>query len=110
MGVGGDVRNLRWAMRFWMRRRSSGSVTSVQSSVFFLEEEEEEEGDEDLSFLEMEEDGECLETREDMLGCSVSVSEPDDGLVVVMMGLLARRFPERVCLGVDECLLLCPAS
>ena len=106
----GDVRNLRWAMRFWMRRRSSGSVTSVQSSVFFLEEEEEEEGDEDLSFLEMEEDGECLETREDMLGCSVSVSEPDDGLVVVMVGLLALLLPdERVCLGVDGYPLLGPA-
>ncbi len=105
----GDVRNLRWAMRFWMRRRSSGSVTSVQSSVFFLEEEEEDEGEEDLSFLDMEEDGECLETRDDMLGCSVSVSEPDDGLVVVMMGLLALRFPERVCRGVDEYPLLCPA-
>lgn len=26
--------NFLWARRFWMRRRSSGSVTSAQSSVF----------------------------------------------------------------------------
>lgn len=26
------LRNLRWAIRFWMRRRSSGSLTSLQSS------------------------------------------------------------------------------
>jgi hypothetical protein len=62
-----------------MRRLSSGSVTSAQSSVLVLD------FDEDLSFLEP--DGECLDDREDILGGSFSVSEPDWG------ALLALRLP-----------------
>jgi hypothetical protein len=103
-----------------MRRLSSGSVTSVQSSVFFLDDDDPGEG---LSFLEMEEDRECLETREDILDGSVSVSEPDWGVVLVLVAaddepppfrllLLLLLFPERVevRLGVvEEGLLPCPA-
>lgn len=65
-----DVLNLRWAIRFWMRRLSSGSVTSVQSSVFLVF------VDDVLSFLEVE-DEECLDDLEDILCGSFSVSEPD---------------------------------
>jgi hypothetical protein len=105
-----NVLNLRWAIRFWIRLLSSGSVTSVQSSVFFLDD------DEDLSFLEAEED-ECLDVLEDILDGSLSVSEPDWGEGLLPFRLL-RLFPERVkgggesllCLGVVECLLLCSAS
>lgn len=105
-----NVLNLRWAIRFWMRLLSSGSVTSVQSSVFFLDE------DEDLSFLELE-DEECLDVLEDILDGSRSVSEPDCVEVLLPFRLL-RLFPERVevggeslpSFGVVESLLFCSAS
>ncbi len=57
---GQNVLNLRWAMRFWMRLLSSGSVTSVQSSVFSLDA-----ADLGLSLLETWEDQECLEILEE---------------------------------------------
>lgn len=97
-GGSDDVLNLRWAIRFWMRRLSSGSVTSVQSSVFLVL-------DEGLSRFEMEEE-ECLDDLEDILDGSFSVSDPEVGLLVFF--LLLRVFPEweegrgRVlCLGVE---------
>ena len=81
-----DVLNLRWAIRFWMRRLSSGSVTSVQSSVFLVL-------DEGLSRLEMEEE-ECLDDLEDILeDGSFSVSDPEVGLLLLFF-LLLRLFPE----------------
>lgn len=83
-----DILNLRWAIRFWMRRLSSGSVTSVQSSVFFVLDAE------IFSFLEMDPE-ECLEDLEDMLDGSFSVSEPDWGVVMCLLSfLLLRLFPE----------------
>jgi hypothetical protein len=85
-----DVLNLRWAIRFWMRRLSSGSVTSVQSSVFFDLDD-----DEDLSFLEKDEDeDECLDILDDILDGSFSVSEPDWVVVVLLPFRLLRLFPE----------------
>ena len=68
-------------MRFWIRRLSSGSVTSVQSSVLDL--------DLDLDDPEcrLELEG-CLEDRDDMSGLSLSVSEPE------WVVSLARRLPE----------------
>lgn len=94
---GEDVLNLRWAMRFWMRRLSSGSVTSVQSSVFLVL-------DEGLSRFEME----CLDDLEDILDGSFSVSDPEVGLLLPFF-LLLRLFPEwedeegrvLLCLGVE---------
>jgi hypothetical protein len=95
-------------MRFWMRRLSSGSVTSVQSSVFLVLDEE------DLSFLELdpepEPEDECLEGLDDMLDGSFSVSEPDWFVVAALLPLrLLRLFPEwaeggasLLCLGVDR--------
>jgi hypothetical protein len=90
-------------MRFWMRRLSSGSVTSVQSSVFLVL-------DEGLSFLEMEDD-ECLDDDDldDILEGSVSVSEPDLAVEADLLPFfLPWLFPERVegrgcllCLGVE---------
>ena len=62
-------------MRFWIRRRSSASVTPVQSSDLGFEDEED---DEWWCFLELEDDL-CLEEREAdiFLEDSVSVSEPE---------------------------------
>lgn len=61
-------------MRFWIRRRSSGSVTSLQSSDFCL--------DDFLEVEELEPPPWCRDEREDdiffdLAVCSVSVSEPD---------------------------------
>jgi hypothetical protein len=65
-----DLRNFLCAMRFWIRRLSSGSVTSVQSSVLVF--------DLDLDDPEcrLELEG-CLEDRDDISGVSLSVSEPE---------------------------------
>jgi hypothetical protein len=93
-----------------MRRLSSGSVTSVQSSVFLVLDEE------DLSFLELEPDpepepeDECLEGLDDILGGSLSVSEPDWFVVAALLPFrLLRPSPDRagaaaslLCLGVDR--------
>lgn len=64
------IRNFLCAIRFCMRLRSSGSVTSVQSSVLDL--------DLDLEEPEcrLELEG-CLEDRVDMSGVSLSVSDPE---------------------------------
>ena len=110
-----NILNLRWAMRFWMRLLSSGSVTSVQSSVFFLPA-----ADMGLSLLV---DEECLEILdEDISEDSFSVSEPDWLAVVLVVVLLPfrllRLFPDRAedgveCLlwpDVDECRVLWSAS
>lgn len=71
--------NLRWAILFWIRLLSSGSVTSLQSSVLFL--------DEGLgafsALLELEDECWCLAERPDILllplrvDDSLSVSEPE---------------------------------
>ena len=50
-----DLRNFLCAIRFWMRLRSSGSVTSVQSSdLDFCLEEDDDEEDEEECFLELD--------------------------------------------------------
>ena len=81
-------------MRFWIRRRSSGSVTSVQSSDFRFEPLED-----FLSRLELEppppeawrddRDEDILDLALVLLVCSVSVLEPDSSVVV---GLGSRVF------------------
>lgn len=81
-------------MRFCILLLSSGSVTSLQSSllVWCLEEEE----DEELCFLELDEEW-CFEDDDDPEGIlvvrviSVSVSEPDLELL-----------PELLCLLLEE--------
>ncbi|KAK4138690.1 hypothetical protein BT67DRAFT_18835 [Trichocladium antarcticum] len=92
-------------MRFWMRRRSSGSVTSVQSSVLGVD------LDEDLSFLEMEmeeEEERRWEIRDEDISCSMS--EPDWVAVLLSLRLALRSFFGRVVGGArcSPCLVVLP--
>jgi len=58
-------------MRFWMRRRSSASLTAVQSSDFVLG------GVAARCCFFSPDDGLCFDGRGDMFVGSVSVSEPE---------------------------------
>lgn len=102
-------------MRFWIRRRSSGSVTSLQLSplVWCLEEELEEL----WCFLELEEEEECgfeEEEPEGMLAVSsFSVSEPGSLDSASLLGDTSSWWMfdgACACRGAVCCSNACPAS
>lgn len=93
-------------MRFWIFRRSSGSVTSVQSSSFVLDDDEEDLEDRSLSFLD--DDPETfLDDRGDILldDVSRSVSEPDCTVVTLDFFLPLSRCLEDEAEDADVLLL-----